>query len=330
VFDESAVRGESRYRQVAAETTGEFVYERTGREDSLTARRVTTPEIGDLYPAWSPDGRRIAFRRHLEDGAVVCVVDRDGGNLRELARVSRERDPLAWSPDGTRLVYGANVGGNLEIVAHDVRTGNESRIASGASHEWSPSFARADPGFAFCSDRDGTPGAWLLSSEREPARRLTPAGNIADLVSVSPSGKRAAWVDGDGRLILWNVSASEGFGVFEPRGVISPASWSPGEDYVVVEAFDWGTSHLYVVDANDGRALMLTHSRTGEGMPSWSPDGREILCVSARAGRPSVWALSNVEPFLARLRSGERVAVLDRPEALRSKPPDGLRRVQAN
>lgn len=330
VFDGAAVRGELRYRQIVQEATGEFVFERTGSTDSLAMRRVTRPDIGDLTPAWSPDGGRIAFRRFLSDGgAALFVVDRDGENLRELARTSRERDAIAWSPDGARVVYTALIDGNFELVSLDVRTGESTRVASTPSHEWSPSFARATGAFTFCSDRDGTPASWMLSPRARDPSRISPAKTVADLASVSPSGTRAAWVDIEGRLILWNLATHEGVGVFEPRGVVSPASWSPDERMVVVEAFDWGATRLYLVDTNDGRALLLTHSRLGEGMPSWSPDGREILAVSAREGTPSLYVFGNLDPYLNRLRENYDVKTLRRPEPLRVPPPEGLRRVSA-
>lgn len=330
VFDAAAVRGELRYRQIVQEATGEFVFERTGSTDSLAMRRVTEPDIGDLTPAWSPDGRRIAFRRFLPDGAAaLLVVDRDGENLRELARTSRERDAIAWSPDGARVVYTALLDGNFELLSLDVRTGVSTRVASTPSHEWSPSFARDTGALAFCSDRDGTPASWLLAPRAREPSRISPAKTVADLVSVAPSGTRAAWVDIEGRLILWNLATNEGVGVFEPRAVVSPASWSPDERMVVVEAFDWGATRLYLVDTHDGRALLLTHSRLGEGMPAWSPDGSEILAVSARAGTPSLWLFGNLAPYLDRLRESHDVKTLRRPEPLRVPPPEGLRRVQA-
>jgi PAS domain-containing protein len=328
IFDAAAVRGELRLRQIEVEPTGEFVYERTGAVDSLSMRRLTTPDIGDLTPSWSPDGKRIAFRRFLADGAAaVFVIDRDGANLRELARTSRERDPIAWSPDGTRVVYTALVDGNFELMSLDVNSRRTTRMASSPSHEWSPSFARDTGAFIFCSDRDGTPASWMLARGAHEPVRVSLSKSVADLASLSPSGDRAAWVDLDGRLIFWNLAAREGTGVFEPRGVISPASWSPDASTVVVEAFDWSSARLYLVDAKNGHALMLTHSRTGDGMPSWSPDGKEIVAVTARNGAPSVWVYGNLAPYLNRLRAKDDVRVMRRPDLLRTPPPAGLRRV---
>ncbi len=328
VFDSAAVRGELRYRQLVREPTGEFVYERTGALDSLSMRRLTRPEVGDMTPAWSPDGRRIAFRRVLpEGGAAIFVVDSSGENLRELARTSQERDPIAWSRDGARLVYTALIDGNFELLSLDVRTGTSARVASSPSHEWSPSYARDTGAFVFCSDRDGTPAAWQLKPGAREPELVSPKKTVADLASFAPAGDRVAWVDLEGRLILWNLASREGVGVFEPRGVISPASWSPDGRMVAIEAFDWGVAHLYLVDAQDGRALMLTHSRSGEGMPSWSPDGSELVAVTATDETPSLWVYGNLAPFIDRLRENYDVLTLQRPEQLRTPPPEGLRRV---
>ncbi|HEU4930401.1 MAG TPA: hypothetical protein VFU38_11275 [Candidatus Krumholzibacteria bacterium] len=331
VYDAAAVRGELRYRQIVHEDTGDLIYERTGRADSLSLRRLTEPEEGDLTPSWSPDGRRVAFRRYIPGGeAAICMVERDGSNLRELARTSRERDPIAWSPDGAHVVYTTRVDDNFELVSIHIDSKRTTRVVSTHAHEWSPSYARSEGRLVFCSDRGDGPAAWMLGPGEIDPLRISPPRTVADLASVSPSGRRAAWVDVEGRLILWNLESNEGVGVYEPRGVISPASWSPDERAVVVEAYDWGAAHLYLVDSQDGRALLLTNSRSGEGMPSWSPDGSEIAAVTARGGPPSVWIYSNLEPFLDRLSEPYDVWVLKRPEQLRTKPPQGLRRVIAN
>ena len=56
-------------------------------------------------------------------------------------------------------------------------------------------------------------------------------------------------------------------------------------------------------------------------------DGREILAVSAREGRPSLWVFGSLAPYVDRLRESYDVKTLRRPEPLRVPPPPGLRRV---
>jgi TolB protein len=85
----------------------------------------------DRSPAWSRDGRRIAFARDNGTGRGIYVMDADGGNLARLTSASIEggdRSPL-WSPDGAWVVFSrvAPDGGlgDLFIVSS---TGGEPRL----------------------------------------------------------------------------------------------------------------------------------------------------------------------------------------------------------
>jgi Tol biopolymer transport system component len=62
-------------------------------------RRPVGGELGGEWPAWSPDGRRLAY----QCGYAVCLVNADGTGERFLRRSPAERP--AWSPDGRRIVY---------------------------------------------------------------------------------------------------------------------------------------------------------------------------------------------------------------------------------
>lgn len=64
--------------------------------------QVTSCKLGAAYPSWSPDGSEIAFSSPDVNGKwQVCIVNRDGSNLRQLTAGIQPR----WSPDGRRLVY---------------------------------------------------------------------------------------------------------------------------------------------------------------------------------------------------------------------------------
>jgi Tol biopolymer transport system component len=60
----------------------------------------------DIDPAWSPDGKRIAFASNRDGAYEIYVMNADGGNRRRLTRTPRRKssDSPDWSPDGRRIV----------------------------------------------------------------------------------------------------------------------------------------------------------------------------------------------------------------------------------
>jgi Tol biopolymer transport system component len=71
--------------------------------DGRNARRVLTSAYD---PAWSPDGRKLAFARNRE----IYTVDVTGRNLRRITNDTDTDGDASWSPDGRRLVWASGAG----------------------------------------------------------------------------------------------------------------------------------------------------------------------------------------------------------------------------
>ena len=114
----------------------------------------------DAEPAWSPDGKRIAFSRLAErlDAtgrrfSMIYVMDADGSNVVQLTQGPFDREPT-WSPDGRRIAFASRCGGQGCVLVASADASDASRVRVGwpqgfhDSPAWSPDGAR----IAFISD----------------------------------------------------------------------------------------------------------------------------------------------------------------------------------
>ena len=81
-----------------------------------------------MSPAWSPDGRRIAFMSDRDENPEIYVMDADGANQTRLTRTELEDSLPAWSPDGRRIAFVSQRGSRPSRLAWDLLLLIESLI----------------------------------------------------------------------------------------------------------------------------------------------------------------------------------------------------------
>lgn len=80
-----------------------------------------------LYPAWSPDGIRIAFASNRHGNYDIYTVKRDGTVLQRMTQDSGDNQHPHWSPDGKSIVFCSDRTGNMEIYRMNANGTNPCR-----------------------------------------------------------------------------------------------------------------------------------------------------------------------------------------------------------
>ena len=111
----------------------------------LSSRNITKLISGGVntYPVWSPDGKRIAFRRMLgENNSEVFIANADGSDVRNLTNDPAFDGWPAWSPDGTKIAFASNRNRNYEIYFMNPDGSAVQKVANTEGRATAPKWSR--------------------------------------------------------------------------------------------------------------------------------------------------------------------------------------------
>jgi len=302
---------------------GIFVMGATGE----SVRRLT--DFGG-DPAWSPDGRELAF-------SDVSMFDPAGRNVvAKLWRVDVATGKITkisdgdavqpcWSPDGKRIVYWGLPHGTGKRVMYTIPAAGGEPVALNDDDyiNWSPVFSSDGRRLYFTSNRGGTMDLWHMPIDPATGRAvgepqpITTSAGWAGEPHMSRDGRRIVYTSGgrSTRIARMAFDATDLKVVGEPEELLAGSRdiWmarpSPDGKWLVIMAAD--PNEDVFVCTTDGDAMRrLTNDAFKDRQPQWAPDSKKIFFFSDRTGRYEVWSIQRDGSGLTQLSdlAGDNIA----------------------
>jgi TolB protein len=111
--------------------------------DGSDQSRLTNTPGTDDYPAWSPDGDRIAFVSDRDGNREIYVMGADGTGQTRLTHSPGHAHSPSWSPDGSRIAFSLSHEGTSHVYMMNSDGTEQVRLATGRDPAWEPGSTRA-------------------------------------------------------------------------------------------------------------------------------------------------------------------------------------------
>jgi Tol biopolymer transport system component/serine/threonine protein kinase len=279
---------------------GVFVAGATGE----SVRRVT--DIG-FDPAWSPDGKQIAFgSEEIVDPAsrvgdsTLYIVDAAGGDLRKV--VDGDGVQPSWSPSGERIVYWSNTGGQRDIYTVAAGGGPRVAVTQDAALDWSPVWSPDGRFIYYSSDRGGAMNLWRIAVDPSSGRPQGAPEPVTAGVQASAGLPRFSR-DGARLVFRSRVASVNPVGIpFDAataragvpflldtrNNVRIPSGVSADGKQIAFYSIGDQQEDIFVGPTN-GPMRRVTDDAPRDRAPVFTPDGRSLVFYSNRDGNWAIW-----------------------------------------
>ncbi len=243
--------------------------------DGTNQTRITTMNLDELNPAWSPKGAKVAFERANGLRSDIWISKPDGTGLRQLTTHAANDVRPAFSNTGTKIVFASDrnsTHGKHDLFVMEANGANQVAITNTPTIDenypsWSPD------GLSIAFSRDGD--IYRASTSGTNLQRLT-SGTFQEFEpDWSPNGSKIVYRTGiDTVDDIWTLNASGGGhvnvtnngSIVEERPV-----WSPQGDKIAFIRGAFKDAEVYTMNPDGTAVTRITNNTIMDASPSWQP-----------------------------------------------------------
>lgn len=272
--------------------------------------RLTSARGNDAFPAFSADGRLIAFSSKRDGNTELYLMGADGGGPRRLTNHRAIDYAPSFSPDGRTLAFVSDRDGNDEVYVMDLGTLQPRRLTYYTGEDALPTFSPDGGQVLFISDREDkyriySADAAGAGSGREAGLRPVFDDPLNKIHFSLWQGRILVQEERENQVALFTAPAAGG-----PKVMLNapsfraalPTALSPDGGRLLFTSSREGNDEVYLYDIKRGATVRLTFSPAQEFGFNFSPDGSKLLYDSNRGGDRDIFMM-----HLDRLLSREEI-----------------------
>lgn len=159
----------------------------------------------DEHPAWSPDGKTIAFTTTRDGNQEIYLASVADRKLRRLTTDPGSDSHPSWSPDGKRLAFCSSRFGNVEICVMHADGADVRRLSHHAALDYAPKWSPDGNLIAFTSTRDGNYEIYVIRPDGAGLRNVSGHPSLDKDVAWQPNGQLTFLSNRAGRFDFYSL-----------------------------------------------------------------------------------------------------------------------------